>query len=207
MVPALNYLSNHAEDPALSRYLNTPGQFYFTSGTLSSVLDNAPTYLTFLATEAGKLPPEAVKRVAEIVADPGKPSLDPVQREKDLEADLAGLSPEDEQHAKLALSALVRYHDEKVRTGALTYDQIRIGFLLGDEQLEWYIIAISLGSVFFGAMTYIGNGPNFMVKSIAENAGVKCPSFFGYIGMYSVPILLPILILIWAVFLAGHAGH
>jgi Na+/H+ antiporter NhaD/arsenite permease-like protein len=207
MVPALNYLSNHAEDPALRRYLHTPGQYYFTSGTLSSVLDNAPTYLTFLATEAGKLPPEAVKRVVAIVEDPTKPSGDPEKWDKELEADLAGLSPEDQQHAKLALGALMQYHRDKVRSGGLTYDQVRVGFLLGEEQLEWYIIAISLGSVFFGAMTYIGNGPNFMVKSIAENAGVKCPSFFGYIGMYSVPILLPILILIWLVFLAGHAGH
>ena len=54
--------------------------------------------------------------------------------------------------------------------------------------------AISLGSVFFGAMTYIGNGPNFMVKSIAESAGVKVPTFFGYLFKYSLPILLPILI-------------
>ena len=57
------------------------------------------------------------------------------------------------------------------------------------------IIAVSLGAVFFGAMTYIGNGPNFMVKSIADSAGVKTPSFFGYILKYSLPILLPILAL------------
>jgi Na+/H+ antiporter NhaD/arsenite permease-like protein len=43
-----------------------------------------------------------------------------------------------------------------------------------------------------GAMTYIGNGPNFMVKAIAEKAGVKMPSFFGYM-VYSCAILLPIL--------------
>jgi Na+/H+ antiporter NhaD/arsenite permease-like protein len=57
------------------------------------------------------------------------------------------------------------------------------------------VIAISLGAVFFGAMTYIGNGPNFMVKSIAQEAGVHCPSFFGYIVRFSLPILLPILAL------------
>jgi Na+/H+ antiporter NhaD/arsenite permease-like protein len=57
-----------------------------------------------------------------------------------------------------------------------------------------FVIAISLGAVFFGAMTYIGNGPNFMVKSIAEGAGVKVPTFFGYLFKYSLPILLPILI-------------
>ena len=50
--------------------------------------------------------------------------------------------------------------------------------------------AISLGAVFMGAMTYIGNGPNFMVKSIAEKSGVKMPSFFGYM-LYSLGVALP----------------
>ncbi len=54
------------------------------------------------------------------------------------------------------------------------------------------LCAISLGAVFMGAMTYIGNGPNFMVKTIAEKSGVKMPSFFGYM-VYSCVILLPIL--------------
>lgn len=56
------------------------------------------------------------------------------------------------------------------------------------------MVAVSLGAVFFGAMTYIGNGPNFMVKSIAEASGVHVPTFFGYILRYSLPILLPILV-------------
>jgi Na+/H+ antiporter NhaD/arsenite permease-like protein len=55
------------------------------------------------------------------------------------------------------------------------------------------LAAISLGAVFFGAMTYIGNGPNFMVRAIAEKSGVKMPSFFGFM-VYSVAILLPILV-------------
>lgn len=62
--------------------------------------------------------------------------------------------------------------------------------------------AISLGAVFFGAMTYIGNGPNFMVKSIAEASGLKMPSFFGYM-LLSTALLLPILVLIWALFISG----
>ncbi len=57
--------------------------------------------------------------------------------------------------------------------------------------------AISLASVLFGAFTYIGNGPNFMVKAIAESAGIKMPSFFAYVFRYSIPFLLPALILIW----------
>jgi Na+/H+ antiporter NhaD/arsenite permease-like protein len=60
--------------------------------------------------------------------------------------------------------------------------------------------ALSVGSVFFGAMTYIGNGPNFMVKAIAEQSGVKMPSFGKYIARYSLPILLPILILVGLLF-------
>lgn len=56
-----------------------------------------------------------------------------------------------------------------------------------------YLMAVSTGSVFFGALTYIGNGPNFMVKAIAEQSGVKMPTFFVYIIKYSLPILLPIL--------------
>jgi Na+/H+ antiporter NhaD/arsenite permease-like protein len=61
---------------------------------------------------------------------------------------------------------------------------------------------VSLGAVFFGAMTYIGNGPNFMVKSIAESCGVRMPTFFGYILKYSLPFLLPILALAGWLFLA-----
>ncbi|MFM1748718.1 MAG: hypothetical protein RLZZ188_2384 [Verrucomicrobiota bacterium] len=64
-----------------------------------------------------------------------------------------------------------------------------------------YVVAVSLGSVFFGAMTYIGNGPNFMVKSIAHDAGVHCPTFFGYIVRYSLPVLLPVLLLTGWLFL------
>jgi len=54
-----------------------------------------------------------------------------------------------------------------------------------------YLLAISIGSVFMGANTYIGNAPNFMVRSIAEEAGVSMPSFFGYM-LYSILILIPL---------------
>ena len=57
------------------------------------------------------------------------------------------------------------------------------------------LAAISLGAVFFGAATYIGNGPNLLVKSIADAAKVRMPSFFGYIFRYSLPFLVPILAL------------
>ncbi|WAC07177.1 MAG: sodium:proton antiporter [Thermodesulfobacteriota bacterium] len=63
-----------------------------------------------------------------------------------------------------------------------------------------FLKAISIGSVFMGANTYIGNAPNFMVKSIAEEAGVAMPSFFGYIFKYSIPILIPLFIVVTFVF-------
>jgi Na+/H+ antiporter NhaD/arsenite permease-like protein len=61
------------------------------------------------------------------------------------------------------------------------------------------IIATSLGAVFFGAMTYIGNGPNFMVKAIAQQNGVKMPGFFGYMG-WSIAVLIPCFILVTLLF-------
>jgi Na+/H+ antiporter NhaD/arsenite permease-like protein len=63
-----------------------------------------------------------------------------------------------------------------------------------------YLRAISVSAVFFGAMTYIGNGPNFMVKSISERAGMEMPSFFTYIVKYSIPVLIPIFAVIWLIF-------
>jgi len=66
---------------------------------------------------------------------------------------------------------------------------------------EMILTAICLGSVFFGAMTYIGNGPNFMVKAIAEENKIKMPSFFGYMIKFSLIVLLPIYILVQLIFL------
>jgi Na+/H+ antiporter NhaD/arsenite permease-like protein len=63
-----------------------------------------------------------------------------------------------------------------------------------------YLMAISAGAVFFGAFTYIGNAPNFMVRSIAEQAGTPMPSFFGYMIKYSLPILISVFILITFIF-------
>ena len=138
MMPALGYIDQHGQEFNVKK----PIQYYFASGSLSSVLDNAPTYATFL-------------RLAEATAQAEHP------------ADFAGKTTEREVVTEL----------------------------LAKPDYSLLVIAVSLGSVFFGAMTYIGNGPNFMVKSIAESAGVKVPTFFGYIFKYSLPILLPILVL------------
>jgi Na+/H+ antiporter NhaD/arsenite permease-like protein len=63
-----------------------------------------------------------------------------------------------------------------------------------------YLKAISISAVFFGAMTYIGNGPNFMVKAISEKAGIEMPSFFAYMIRYGILILIPVYFLVWLVF-------
>ena len=63
-----------------------------------------------------------------------------------------------------------------------------------------FIIAISVSSVFFGAMTYIGNGPNLLVKSISEHKGIKLPGFFAYMYKYSLVILLPFYFILWLLF-------
>lgn len=71
----------------------------------------------------------------------------------------------------------------------------------GGVILENLLVAISLGAVFMGAMTYIGNGPNFMVKSIAEQGGIRMPSFFGFM-LYSCAILIPLFVVVTLIFLA-----
>jgi Na+/H+ antiporter NhaD/arsenite permease-like protein len=191
MLPALNYL-HHMGRSGEKRLLQTPGQYYFTCGGLSSVLDNAPTYLTFLKTELGGLDDDLVSRAVTIVKRPG------IEITSD---DLKGLDALRQDELRAAVDALVKYHGDRVATGALDESEIRVGFLLGHPLLNKLLIAISMGAVLFGACTYIGNGPNFMVKSIAEHAGAPTPGFFGYIVMYTLPILLPILIVIWLVFL------
>lgn len=70
-------------------------------------------------------------------------------------------------------------------------------FVLKDDI---YLRAISVSAVFFGAMTYIGNGPNFMVKSISERAGIEMPSFFAYVIKYAIPILIPVYTIVWLIF-------
>jgi Na+/H+ antiporter NhaD/arsenite permease-like protein len=124
MVPTLMLL----EERAAAFGVREPWHFFWLAGGLSSFLDNAPTYLTFLSLAQGlHLQPDVV----------GVPT-------KILEA-------------------------------------------------------ISAGSVFMGANSYIGNGPNFMVKAIADHAGFKTPSFFGYMG-YAVRILIPIFLVVTFLF-------
>ncbi len=133
MLPALSYLGSHAE----SFGIDTQTKFFWFTGLLSGALDNAPTYLTFLATAMGLFG-----------------------------GDIS---------SKADVMQFVLEHDH-------------------------HLVAISLGAVFFGAMTYIGNGPNFMVKSIADREKIKMPTFFGYIFKYSIPFLIPIFLLVSLIF-------
>jgi Na+/H+ antiporter NhaD/arsenite permease-like protein len=68
------------------------------------------------------------------------------------------------------------------------------------QKFAEYLKAVSVGAVFMGANTYIGNAPNFMVRSIAIESGINMPSFFGYFFKYAIPILFPIFILITLIF-------
>ena len=145
MAPALIFLEQNAGRLGFTH----PWQFYYSTGLLSSFLDNTPTAVAFHSMACG-LP---------------------------------------ESHAAIASGLLV--HGDGVVNG--------INFVA--EVPEMILRAISIGAVFFGSMTYIGNGPNFMVKAIAEESGVKMPSFFGYMIKFSLIILLPVYIIGQLIFL------
>lgn len=138
IIPALAMLKA-GTDGALGFIIEAvkePWHYFWITGALSSFLDNAPTYLTFMNTALGNF--------------------------------FSGLPEAD------AVASLIRDHSH-------------------------YLKAISTGAVFMGANTYIGNAPNFMVRSIAEESGLKMPSFFGYM-VWSLGILIPIFILVTLVF-------
>jgi Na+/H+ antiporter NhaD/arsenite permease-like protein len=131
MIPALDWLDLNAR--ALLGTHPAPGVFYFGTGLLSGMLDNAPTYLSFLSALFG------------------------------------------------------------------TSGAKGMGELLSGNALN--LAAISVGAVFFGAATYIGNGPNFMVKAMADHEKVPVPTFPGFIGKFTLPFLLPMLLAVWVIFL------
>jgi Na+/H+ antiporter NhaD/arsenite permease-like protein len=92
---------------------------------------------------------------------------------------------------------------EKLRQlnpGAEDIDRLKVLHMLTQPEMARAIVAISAGSVFFGAMTYIGNGPNFMVKSIAHHNKVHTPNFLRYLTHFGIPFLLPVLTIIWFIF-------
>jgi len=144
MIPALALIGDFAKSNASEFSVS---KFYWMTGALSGVLDNAPTYLNFLAGALGKF----------------------------------GLN--------ISLTSDVRIFADGVASP-----------VQGDLSSDIYLVAISVASVFFGAITYIGNAPNFMVKNIAAQADVEVPDFLEYIYKYSLPILLPFFMLLWFLF-------
>ncbi len=142
MMPALELVGNFAQSPTGANLISH-NTLYWGTGILSGFLDNAPTYLNFLA---------------------------------------AGMAA---QGASInSIPDVIKFASNGFHDSALM------------------LKSISIAAVFFGAMTYIGNGPNFMVKSIAEQTGIKMPSFFGFIIRYSLPILIPLFIIVWLIFFA-----
>jgi len=190
MVPALHWLEHNARERIPVR---TPGQFYYASGLLSSVLDNAPTYLTFLKMRLAEMDHAEVDQAQAVLAK--------MKGQAVLRFDPAQLKSE---HAAAAVDAMIKYHEEDVRKGEIHREHLEVAFLLGMPSWNLFIVAISAGSVFWGACTYIGNGPNFMVKSIADAGGVKTPGFLEYIYKYTLPVLIPVYVLVWAVFFLVH---
>lgn len=134
MMPALALIKDMAEQHKESINANL---LYWATGILSSVLDNAPTYLNFLT---------------------------------------AGMAAK-----------------------GLNVENIKEVGIYAQDYASW-LSTTSIAAVFFGAMTYVGNGPNFMVRAIAEEQGVKMPSFGGYIWHFSIRFLLPVLCLVWLIF-------
>ena len=185
MTPALGWLEANARRMSIT----TPGAYYFTTGSLSATLDNAPTYLTFLKMRLSSLDDQHVSQAVDIIAD--------MHRRQSVVMPNATI-PADVQRA---VAELVADHGTSVLDGTLTPEQVRVGFLVGVPRLSGFLVAISAGAVLFGAATYIGNGPNFMVRSIAEAAGVNTPDFARYIFCYSLPILVPLYVIVWWVFL------
>ncbi len=185
MLPALDWLAGNAKE-----LLGTgpgPAVFYWGTGTLSSALDNAPTYLSFLSASFGSFVDHDV--VAQVQAHIASGTFD-----------LANLVGPHAEQVRQTLEALQKYHNDDVMAKTVSKQEIEVCFLLGNTAFNKYILAISIGAVFFGASTYIGNGPNFMVKSIAHHAKVNTPTFIEYIWKFTLPYLLPMLIVIWLVF-------
>jgi Na+/H+ antiporter NhaD/arsenite permease-like protein len=181
MVPALDWLELNSAKVGIT----TPGQFYWGTGILSSVLDNAPTYLNFLSASIGLcVSPEAIQHIQHFISGNSD--------------SLISLTADKVNAVQKAGAILTHYFPEQAKSGGLTSAQIQISYIIAN--CSEYLKAISIGAVFFGAMTYIGNGPNFMVKSISEHFGCKTPNFGEYIYKYSLPILLPVFILVWVIF-------
>jgi Na+/H+ antiporter NhaD/arsenite permease-like protein len=183
MMPALDWLQGNASQLGQPG----PGLFYWGSGALSSVLDNAPTYLSFLSAEYGAfITPETLAAVAAYVKAHG--------------ADLSAAAGPHADQICGAIAALKTHQAKALLTGTITEEQVKMALVLGNPLYVKCLQAISIGSVFFGANTYIGNGPNFMVKAIADQQKAHTPSFLGYVFKFTLPFMIPMLLVVWLLF-------
>lgn len=183
MMPALEWMQAGAAK--LSGV--TPGFFYFGSGTLSSVLDNAPTYICFLKAAFGRyIPSDVVPQVMQLAQTHA--------------LNLASLTGPNAVQIRHTFEVLQQYHPGELSSGAVTADQIQVAYLLGNAGLSIYVLAVSFGSVFFGANTYIGNGPNFMVKAIADHQKIHTPTFLAYVFRHTLPYMIPMVLIVWWIF-------
>ncbi len=182
MLPALDWLQANAGRLGTA----TPTLYFWGTGTLSSVLDNAPTYLSFLSAVFGQIDAGIVAQVQHLVGTHG--------------ADLAATTGAHGVEIANTFAALQKYFPQAYASGEVSKEMIDLSYLLGNAAFNSYIVAISVGAVFFGACTYIGNGPNFMVKSIADQQKAHAPTFLGYVFRYTLPFLLPLLALTWLIF-------
>jgi len=183
MMPALDWLEVNAGKLGNP----SPAFYYWASGTLSSMLDNAPTYLSFLSAIFGSnIDPDIVRQVQTLMQS-GAP-------------DLAAVSGPHADQIRQILAVLQTYHAGALASGSVDTEHIKIAFLVGNAGFNQFLVAISVGAVFFGASTYIGNGPNFMVKSIADQQKVHVPGFLGFIFKHTLPFLLPVLLIEWWLF-------
>ncbi len=183
MMPALDWLQQNAGQLGTP----SPAVFYWGSGMLSSMLDNAPTYLSFLSAAFGLfVDPEIIDKVQLLVQQHG--------------TNLTGITGPHAEAIGNTYAALQKYHADLLAGGKVQVDEIEVAFLLGNVAYNNFILAISIGAVFFGANTYIGNGPNFMVKAIADQQKVPTPGFLGFVFKYTLPCMGPMLLLIWLLF-------
>ena len=186
MMPALDWLQGNAARMGQP----SPALFYWGSGVLSSLLDNAPTYLSFLSAAFGLfVDPEIIEKVQQLVQNHG--------------TDLASVAGPHAEAIRHTFAALQKYHAATLASGKVGTEEIEVAFLLGNASFNDYIVAISIGAVFFGASTYIGNGPNFMVKIIADQQRIQTPGFGGFVFKYTLPCMGPMLILVWLLFFRG----
>jgi Na+/H+ antiporter NhaD/arsenite permease-like protein len=186
MMPALDWLAANAGRFGVPQV----GVVFWATGSLSSVLDNAPTYLSFLSACLGAMvDPAVVEQVRAWLASGGSLAV-PVDGPN-------------AQAIRQTLDALQGCCSAALAARTVTREQIELAALLGNPDSSRFIVAVSVGAVFFGANTYIGNGPNFMVKAIADQKRVRTPTFLGYVFGFSLPLMVPMLALIWLLFFRG----